>query len=131
MSEDVRKLDYRQRVPLIIKGVIDGKSYGEIAQECGVTERTIYRDRQSIPFRDFFNPLLDDYMGDLKRLDGAGVVEKRMAVSHRGQLVRAMLKAIIPTKIEAEVKTSSPMRVVFHESLKALPPEEDEEDELP
>lgn len=133
MSRNVRNSSINKRIPTIIQGVLDGLTYEEIGQKCKppVTARQIYRDRQSIPFKDFFNDLQDSYMQDLKRLSNGGKVEKRMAISHKGMLVRAMLKAVIPTRIQAEITTPLPLAVVFHESLKPLIHEEDEKDELP
>ena len=117
MSEGVRKLGKLQRIPVIIKGVVEGKSYGEIAEECGVSERTIYRDRGEIPFKDFFNTLADGYMKDLTQLEQGGNREKTIAFSHKGMLLRAMLKAVIPTKIEAEITGPTDLRLSLHPSL--------------
>ena len=129
MSENVRKLSLLQRIPLIIQGVKDGKSYRQIAEDCGVTERTIHRDREGIPFRDFFNELADEYISDLAKLRVFGdSKDKRFALSQKGQFLRAMTRAIIPTKIEAEITTPKALAVVFHSSLKALSLE-DEKDE--
>lgn len=128
MSRNVPKSGFNRRIPIIIQGIIDGLSYEEIGKKCKppVTRRQIYRDRRSIPFKDFFESLVDEYLNDLKRLENGGNVEKRMAISHRGMLVRAMLKAIIPTKIEAEIMGPTTIIAQFSESLKAIEEDENE-----
>ncbi len=127
MSRNVRSSRLNRRIPIIIQGVLDGLTYEDIGKKCKppVTARQIFRDRQVIPFKNFFNDLQDSYMQDLKRLSNGGKVEKRMAISHKGMLVRAMLKAVIPTRIQAEITTPLPLAVVFHESLKPLKKEDD------
>ena len=131
MSRNVRNSGVNKRIPIIIQGVLDGLTYEEIGKRCKppVTSRQIYRDRQGIPFKDFFNDLHDSYMQDLKRLSNGGAVEKRMAISHRGMLVRAMSKAVIPTRIEAKIE-HGPMSITLQlsDTLKALPPEEDNDE---
>ncbi len=127
MSDNVRKLSPAHRIPIIIKGIKDGKSFGQIAKECGVNERTIYRDRESIPFQNFFNVLIDGYLGQLKQLETGDDKQRNSALYHKGMLVRAMLKGVIPTKIQAEVTSTSPI-ILFDPStaIKTLKDKDEE-----
>ena len=127
MSKNVQNKASLARIPKIIRGIKDGKTYEMIAEECGVNEKTIRRDRASIPFRDFFNDLADEYISDLAKLREYGdSKDRRFALSQKGQFLRAMTRAIIPTKIEAKITGDVPLSVVFHSSLKSLEPEEEE-----
>jgi len=127
VSKSVRKLKLLQRIPVIIDGVKNGLPYTKIAKTCGVSERTIRRDRESIPFRDFFNSLVDDYLGKLSQMEGGDDKQRGMALKHKGMLVRAMLKGVIPTKIDAKVETTGEMQVIYQ--LRRPEPEEEEPDE--
>ncbi|GAG80792.1 unnamed protein product, partial [marine sediment metagenome] len=133
MSQNVPKSVTRRRIPIIIQGIIDGLSYEDIGKKCKppVTRRQIYRDRQSIPFKDFFNDLIDGYMQDLKNLEHGGKVEKRMAFSHKGMLLRAMLKAVIPTRIQAEIIGTPPLVISFHKDTELIHPEEEKDADKP
>ena len=124
MSDNVRKLSPANRIPIIIKGIKDGKSFGQIAKECGVNERTIYRDRESIPFQNFFNVLIDGYLGQLKQLETGDDKQRNSALYHKGMLVRAMLKGVIPTKIESKIEATGDLNFV----LETWRPEPEEED---
>lgn len=129
MSGNVQNKASLSRLPKIIKGIKDGKTYEQIAEICGVNEKTIRRDRASIPFKDFFNELADEYLSDLAKLRAIGdSKDKRFALSQKGQFLRAMTRAIIPTKIEASITGEIPLTVVFHQSLKSLKTEEEEDD---
>jgi len=132
MTQNVPKTEYNRRIPVIIQGIIDGLSYEQIAQKCNppVARRTIYRDRQSIPFKSFFNELVDNYLKDLNQLENGDTTEKRIAISHKGMLVRAMLKAITPTKIEAEItgKGIAPIVISFDKDTEIIYPKKEETD---
>ena len=121
MSSNVQNKASIARLPKIIKGIKDGKSYIQIAADCGVNEHTIRRDRASIPFKDFFNELADEYIQDLAKLREMGdSKDKRFALSQTGQFLRAMTRAIIPTKIEATID-HGPVTIIaqFSHTLKA------------
>ena len=131
MSEDVRKLTPLQRIPLIVQGVKDGKSYGKIAEECGVHERTIYRDRESIPFTRFFNVIVDSYLSDLHQMERGDEKQRSTALSHKGLLVRAMLKSVIPSKIEANITGDNLSPIILFDPATAILMKRKEEEEEP
>ncbi len=74
-------------------------------------------------FKDFFNDLMDDYIKDLHKLSEGKPGDRKMAISHKGMLVRAMLKAVIPTKIEAAITGPTDIRLTLHPSLITKPEE--------
>lgn len=53
----------RVRLPKIKKGLVLGQTLEEIARECGVTERTIYRDKEAwLASGDFETWLRDEWL---------------------------------------------------------------------
>ena len=130
MSKNVQNKASLARLPKIIRGIKDGKTYQQIAEECGVNEKTIRRDRASIPFSDFFNELADEYLQDLASLrKGGDSKDKKFALIQKGQFIKAMTRAIIPTRIEAKVE-HGPLNInlLLSDTLKALPPEEENDE---
>lgn len=85
------------RVRKIVDGIIQGKTFEEIAVDCGVTPRTVYDDRQSIEFHEFVKPLLDEQLKAIQELAEQG---DKDALRWRDSIIRAL----IPRKMEAEIQ---------------------------
>lgn len=87
------------RLSTIKRGLIEGRSYAEIAGECGVTIQTIYRDIHAwIATGDFDDWLREEWLHihqDIKRKD----------LKEAYRQLSAMIKRRIAEKIEADVKT--------------------------
>ena len=125
MSENVRTKAAIARLPKIRKGIVDGKTYTEIAADCDVDPRTIYRDRQGIAYHEMLNDLTDQYLQGLREFRESSDPKVRFkAIQELGFQVRAMMKAAIPTKVELE----GPARIVvsFDKSLEIKPEDEPE-----
>ncbi|MFQ6053341.1 MAG: helix-turn-helix domain-containing protein [Candidatus Bathyarchaeia archaeon] len=99
------------RVRRIVQGIAAGKSYEEIAEECGVTRRTIYTDRQSVQFHELFNNILDEYLQELADLKRLGGKDRKMALQERGLLVRAMMKSVVPQRVEAQIDQKMEVKI--------------------
>ena len=82
-------------------------TYEEIGRKCNppVTRRQIFRDRQSIELKQFYNDLYDECMADLAKLrDFGDSKDKRFALSQKMKFLTALTRAIIPTKIEQKIE---------------------------
>ena len=100
MSEERPKhLEPKQRISRIVQGIADGQTYSQIAQACGVDERTIYRDRQSAEYHAVFNLLFDRYLRLIKKYENDEKL-RGLSLKELGMLVRAM----IPQRIEAKTE---------------------------
>ena len=64
-----------------------------------------------------------------KLREGGDSKDKRFALSQKGQFLRAMTKAVIPTRIEAKVE-HGPLNIVLQlsDTLEANPPEEENDE---
>lgn len=117
MSE-TRPKPFRQRLRIIAQGIVEGKTYGEIAIECGVTERTIYRDRQTLEYEKLATLMLDNYLQELASLAKVGdKVDKRFVIRQRGFIVTAML----PRRVEKAIVEFKLVQPVFSKLLESTP----------
>lgn len=128
MSETrIRKvLTQKQRVEVIIRGYWKGTPIGEkdeegtIAWECGVTARTIHRDKNSIAYNEVYNIFLKTYMEELNAMNAikdpeTGVpIYAGMVLKEKGLLLRAM----VPRRVEAKAELITVLiQPQFHQSI--------------
>ena len=57
----------------IVRLLIEGRNYSQIAEELGVDRKTVYTVRQSQEFEAFFNDTLDRKLREIDELDRSGV----------------------------------------------------------
>ena len=111
----------QRRIPIIIQGLRDGLSYGEIGEQCipPVDRKTIYRDRQTIEFQSFFNDLVDEYLAELAELKRMGGKDRKMAIMAKWQLIKTMM----PRRIQAQIDFQQP--IVIEMFQREMPDEQD------
>jgi len=102
-----QRLDPKQRLKRILQGIVDGETYGQIAQACGVDERTIYRDRLTADYRAVFNSLFDRYLQFIKKYENDERL-KSLSFKELGMLVRTM----IPQRIEAKTSVEGELKII-------------------
>ena len=107
------------RIPIIAQGLVEGWGQEEIADACGVTDRTIRRDMNTVEFETFFSKvrmqLLNVYLTKLAQLEKIGDKrDKKFVLSQHGLLVRKMMPTRIETTTEEVVRLVEP---VFHPDL--------------
>lgn len=100
-------LPRHQRYKIIAEGIIKGETYGEIARQCGVSERTIYHDRQSVDYITLANLLFDEYLNKLKKLLQIGIEtgnkgDIKFVIRELGLTSRQMMPRRIEAKAEVQ-----------------------------
>jgi hypothetical protein len=100
-SENFREtpLNQKARFKKIVQGLNAGKTYGKIAEECGVSERTIYTDRHTLGFQDFVIDIFDTQLYDIAGLRKLG---DKTAMFLRDRLLAKLLPQKIEQKTEGE-----------------------------
>lgn len=111
-----------RRIPIIAQGDVEGWKQDEIADSCGVTKRTIRRDRRTMQFQEYFNSvrsiLMNAYLRKLAQLDKIGErTDKRFVIDQQGKLLRAML----PTRELGVIMEQIVVQPVFSSSLASEP----------
>ena len=107
----VKPKPFRERIRIIVEGMYHGKDIGDknkpgtIAHICGVTARTITRDKDSIEYSKLADIFLDQYLQELaavQRLtdEEGNPIMMGFVLAEKGKLVRAM----IPRRIEAKAE---------------------------
>ena len=92
------------RSTALINGLIQGKNYTQIAQELGIDRKTLYRHRQSLPYEQFLNDLLDIQFQELAELS-KDPKTRIAAMKERGLIIRAAVTKRVHQRTEkAEIK---------------------------
>jgi hypothetical protein len=106
MSLTRRKtLPHRQRIPVILQGIWEGKNLAQIAKECGVTQRTIIRDRATATYQEQYEEWLAKYMTELNQLlnihdEEGNQTHLKFVLKEKGKFIRSM----IPRRVEARAE---------------------------
>jgi len=95
------------RIRKIVEGIVAGKSYTQIAEECGVGRVTIYRDRQSIEFSEFLKPLFDK---QLKNIADAGDKDSM-------RYLDSIIRTLLPQKTEAKIEGAQRFEIIVKDEL--------------
>lgn len=91
------------RIPLIIKGLIQGYTLEAIAENLGIDRKTLYRDRQTIQYTQFLNDLLDVHLEDIKQLSNDPRL-RHEATKERGRMLRSMIPKTVYQRTETQQK---------------------------
>lgn len=100
-------LSRHNRYKIIAEGITEGLNYQQIAKRCGVTERTIYTDRQHIDYQQFIDIFMQKYFEDLSQAllikdDNGKPKHLTFVIQEKGKLLRAMLPRRIEAKAEVQ-----------------------------
>ena len=81
----------------IVKYLINGLSYEDIAREMGLDRKTVYNIRQTLEFEDFFSDILDVHMSEIDALSKSKTAYERIhSLQERGK----MLRAVVPHRMD-------------------------------
>ena len=94
---------------IIIQGIIEKKTWTQIAEDLGIDRRQLYAIRKSVDIHEFLNSLLEEQLEDISVLKGRGDLVD--AMKFRNQIMQAITPRILRQKVDADIKTEFVFRI--------------------